>query len=66
MPALDRDAAVAKACDLVAKAAGESASLVAFPEAFVAGYPDGVWRAPAWTPRGGSGKKPLVRATYSA
>jgi nitrilase len=46
---LDRDATVAKACELVSKAAGEGACLVVFPEAFVAGYPDWVWRAPAWS-----------------
>jgi nitrilase len=45
---LDRDATVAKACSLIAEAAGHGASLVVFPEAFVAGYPDWVWRTPAW------------------
>lgn len=45
---LDRDATVARACSLIAEAAGQGASLVVFPEAFVAGYPDWVWRTPAW------------------
>jgi nitrilase len=45
---LDRDATIAKACSLIAEAAGQGASLVVFPEAFVAGYPDWVWRTPAW------------------
>jgi nitrilase len=45
---LDRDATIARACSLIAEAAGQGASLVVFPEAFVAGYPDWVWRTPAW------------------
>ena len=45
---LDRDATVDKACALIAEAAGKGAGLVAFPEAFVPGYPDWVWRTPAW------------------
>jgi nitrilase len=45
---LDRDATVDKACALIAEAAGQGAGLVAFPEAFVPGYPDWVWRTPAW------------------
>ena len=45
---LDLDATVARACELTAEAAVHGASLVVFPEAFVAGYPDWVWRAPAW------------------
>ena len=44
---LDREATVEKACALVAKAAAEGAALVVFPEAFVPGYPDWVWRTPA-------------------
>ena len=46
---LDRDATVDRACELTAKAAAAGASLVVFPEAFVPGYPDWVWRTPAWS-----------------
>jgi nitrilase len=45
---LDREATVAKACSLIAEAGAHGASLAVFPEAFVAGYPDWVWRTPAW------------------
>ncbi len=40
---LDRDATVEKACRLIDQAAGEGAKLVAFPEAFIPGYPWWVW-----------------------
>ncbi len=40
---LDGEATVAKACRLVAEAAAAGARLVAFPEAFVAGYPYWLW-----------------------
>ena len=43
---LDRAATVEKACALIEKAAGEGARLVVFPEAFIPGYPDWVWRIP--------------------
>ena len=43
---LDREATVAKACDLIAEAAGNGAHLVVFPEAFVPTYPDWVWAIP--------------------
>ena len=46
---LDRDATVDRACELTATAAAAGASLVVFPEAFVPGYPDWVWRTPAWS-----------------
>lgn len=40
---LDADATVDKAVDLIGRAAGEGAELVAFPEAFVPGYPYWNW-----------------------
>ncbi len=44
---LDKAATVAKACDLIQKAASEGAKLVVFPEVYIAGYPDWVWTVPA-------------------
>ena len=41
---LDLDATVEKAAALTKEAAAGGAALVAFPEAFVPGYPDWVWR----------------------
>ncbi len=46
---LDTDATVDKACALVKEAAAAGAELVVFPEAFVPGYPDWVWRVPAFS-----------------
>lgn len=40
---LDRDATVEKACRLIDEAAGKEAKLVAFPEAFIPGYPWWIW-----------------------
>ncbi|WP_431710489.1 carbon-nitrogen hydrolase family protein [Glutamicibacter uratoxydans] len=40
---LDPDASVAKACRLIAEAAENGASLVAFPEVFIPGYPYWNW-----------------------
>jgi nitrilase len=40
---LNVDATVDKACSIIAEAAGNGASLVAFPEVFVAGYPYWNW-----------------------
>jgi nitrilase len=40
---LDRDATIAKACDLIATAGREGAQLIAFPEAFIPSYPGWVW-----------------------
>ena len=45
---LDRDATIAKVVRLAGQAAAEGARLVAFPEAFVPGYPDWVWRTRPW------------------
>jgi nitrilase len=45
---LDRDATIDKVCALAERAAADGARLVAFPEAFVPGYPDWVWRTRAW------------------
>ena len=45
---LDRDATIAKACDLIAVAGGDGARLIVFPEAFIPAYPGWVWHlAPA-------------------
>ena len=43
---LDREATVAKACDLIAEAGRSGARLVVFPESFIPTYPDWVWRIP--------------------
>jgi nitrilase len=45
---MDRDATVERASERIATAAREGAKLIVFPETFVPGYPDWVWRAPAW------------------
>ena len=49
---LDRDATVDKAARLVKEAAANGAGLVVFPEAFVPGYPDWVWRTTPWSDGG--------------
>jgi len=43
---LNKDATVAKACDLIREASKENADMVVFPEAFVSGYPDWIWLLP--------------------
>jgi len=45
---MDRDATIAKVAALAGQAASDGARLVAFPEAFVPGYPDWVWRTRPW------------------
>jgi nitrilase len=43
---LDRDATIAKACDLIGAAGREGAQLIVFPEAFIPAYPGWVWHFP--------------------
>src|SRR2546425_457540 len=45
---LDREATVEKACRLIEEAAAQGARLIVFPEAFIPGYPDWVWRTTPW------------------
>ena len=40
---LDREATVAKAMGLIQEVAASGARLIAFPEAFIAGYPYWLW-----------------------
>jgi nitrilase len=44
----DRDATIGKVSALAEQAAGAGARLVAFPESFIPGYPDWVWRTRPW------------------
>lgn len=46
---LDCDATLEKVAGLVKEAAAGGAGLVVFPEAFVPGYPDWVWRTTPWS-----------------
>ena len=46
---LDREATVDRLIAHIAEAAAAGAQLVVFPEAIVPGYPDWVWRRPAWS-----------------
>ena len=46
---LDRDATVERLVVSIKEAAAAGAELVVFPEAIVPGYPDWVWRTPAWS-----------------
>jgi len=55
---LNRDATINKACGLIEEAARAGASLVAFPEAFVSGYPVWVWFIPP-------GHTQVLRALYA-
>ena len=41
---MDREATISKACKLIKEAAGKGAKVVLFPEVFVPGYPDWIWR----------------------
>jgi len=49
---LDRDATVDHLITSIKEAGGQGARLVVFPEAIVPGYPDWVWRLPAWRDAG--------------
>jgi nitrilase len=49
---LDRDATIEKAARLMKEAAASGAGVVVFPEAFVPGYPDWVWRTTPWSDEG--------------
>jgi nitrilase len=44
---LNREATVAKACDLIQEAGSQGARVVVFPEAYIPTYPDWVWAVPA-------------------
>jgi nitrilase len=46
---LDRDATIEKAVRLTKEATANGAGLVVFPEAFVPGYPDWLWRTKPWS-----------------
>jgi nitrilase len=46
---LDRDATVERLVVSIKEAAADGARLIVFPEAIVPGYPDWVWRLPAWS-----------------
>ena len=48
---LDRDATIDLLKVSIKEASAAGARLIVFPEAIVPGYPDWVWRAPAWSDR---------------
>ena len=45
---LDLDATIHRTVELAEEAAGNGAQLIVYPEAFVPGYPDWVWRTTPW------------------
>ena len=45
---LDSDATLELTIEMIEEAARADARLIVFPEAFVPGYPDWVWRARPW------------------
>ncbi|MBZ5557289.1 MAG: carbon-nitrogen hydrolase family protein [Acidobacteriia bacterium] len=55
---MDRDATVAKACDLIAQVGAAGGALAVFPEAFIPGYPIWSWFIPA-------GQTHPLRAMYA-
>lgn len=48
---LDRRATTDKAADFIARASAAGAALVVFPEAFIPGYPEWLWRLRPWEER---------------
>ncbi len=60
---LDIEKTMARALDLIARAAGDGAGLVVFPEAWFPGYPTFVWRLP---PGAGMGKTDEIYARLQA
>lgn len=46
---LDREATVAVVAEHIGRAGADGADLVVFPESFVPGYPDWVWRRSPWS-----------------
>jgi nitrilase len=57
---LDREATIDRMAELTAEAAGQGASLVSFPEAFVPCYPSN-----RWVRRLAAGSEPAVRDTFA-
>ena len=55
---MNRDATVAKACDLIAQVGAAGGSLAGFPQAFIPGYPIWSWFVPAAQTR-------VLRAMYA-
>jgi nitrilase len=58
---LDRDATVDRVVALAEEAAAQGAGLVAFPEAFIPGYPDWVWHTRPWDRRANALYERLLR-----
>ena len=58
---LDREATVAKVCDLVAEAASAGASLVLFPEAMIPAYPRGMTFGTVVGGRSAAGRRAFAR-----
>lgn len=54
---LDRQRTIDKSCEVIAEAASGGADLIAFPEAFIPGYPDWIWVVP-------NNKRAILDALY--